>query len=74
MKRVDVRYDEESGCWHIFLVVDDEEREVAQHCSQEDAEEAADDIRSFSGLPTEALPPEKKKVKSKKPRRKGSPV
>jgi hypothetical protein len=49
MKTIKVRFDDDSGCWHIFLVFPDgQEIEVGQFCDEDEAERAANDINRWS--------------------------
>ena len=48
-KRVEVRYNEEEGLWHVILInPDGDEADVAAHCEEYEAEDAANAINRFA--------------------------
>jgi hypothetical protein len=49
MKKVDVRYYDDSGCYHVILIYKDgTEVDVAQHCDEQEADDAANEINRWS--------------------------
>lgn len=49
MKKVITRYDEEEGLWHVILVYGNgEEADIATHCDEDEAEDAANEINRWS--------------------------
>lgn len=57
-KTVIYKYDEDSGCWHVFLSypadplngVESQEVEVGSFCHEDEAESVVEAIKEFAGL------------------------